>query len=121
MGLRCVLNALLPTAHPHTDILPLLGVKTGGIHALDDEGKIRKPVHVPDMFADVIVALATQTTADDKTAQFLDATAWVPRQMRLNYKKMQEFIKAYHREPQVVKSGVMDCGVRSSVLGGGLW
>ena len=29
--------------------------------------------------------------------------------------------KHYHREPQVRKSGVMDCGVRSSVLGGGLW
>ena len=102
MGLRCVLNALLPTAHPHTDILPLLGVKTGGIHALDDEGKIRKPVHVPDMFADVIVALATQTTADDKTAQFLDATAWASKQMRLNYKQMQEFIKAYNLEPEWV-------------------
>ena len=38
------------------------------IRTLDDEDKIRKPVHVPDMFADVIVALATQTTADDKTA-----------------------------------------------------
>ena len=27
----------------------------------------------------------------------------------------------YHREPQVRKSGVMDGGVRSSVLGGELW
>ena len=54
------------------------------IHTLDDEDKIRKPVHVPAMFADVIVALATQTTADDKTAQFVGATAWVPKQMRLN-------------------------------------
>ena len=31
LGLRCVLNALLPTAHPHTDVLSLLGVKTGGL------------------------------------------------------------------------------------------
>ena len=38
------------------------------IHTLDGQNKIVKPVYVPDIFADVIVALATQTTADDKTA-----------------------------------------------------
>ena len=30
MGRRCVLNALLPTAHPHTDVFVSLVVKTGG-------------------------------------------------------------------------------------------
>ena len=39
------------------------------IHTLNDEEKIQTPVYVPVMFADVIVALTTQTTADDKTAQ----------------------------------------------------
>ena len=55
---------------------------------------------MPDMFADVIVALATQTTADDKTAEFVDATAWVPKQMRLNFKKIQEYMKENIEPPE---------------------
>ena len=55
------------------------------IHTLTDEEKIKLPVYVPVMFADVFVAMATQTTADDKTAQLKDATTtWAPKQMRLN-------------------------------------
>ena len=73
------------------------------IRTLNDEEKIQTPVYVPVMFADVFVAMATQTTADDKTAQLKDATAWVPKQMRLNYKKMQEFIKTNNPEPDWVK------------------
>ena len=68
-------------------------------HTLDNQNKIVQPVYVPDMFADVIVALATQTAADDKTAQFVDATAWVPKQMRLNFKKIQEHMKEYIEPP----------------------
>ena len=39
------------------------------IHKLDNKNKIVQPMFVSEMFADVIVALATQTTAEDKTAQ----------------------------------------------------
>ena len=52
------------------------------------------------MFADVIVALATQTTADEKTAQFVDAAAWVPKQMRLNYKSIQQYTKENIAPPE---------------------
>ena len=72
------------------------------IHTLDEEN-IEKPVYVPAMFADVFVAMSTQTTADDKTAQLKDATAWVPKQMRLNYKKTKEYFKANNPEPSWVK------------------
>ena len=36
------------------------------------------------------------------TAQLKDATAWVPKQMRLNYKQVQEFIKTFNPEPEWV-------------------
>ena len=73
------------------------------IHTLDGlQSKIAKPVYVPGMFADVIVALATQTTAEDKTAQLVDATAWVPKQMRLNFKKIQEYMKENIEPPEWV-------------------
>ena len=39
------------------------------IHKLDNKNKLTEHQFVPEMFADVIVALATQTTAEDKTAQ----------------------------------------------------
>ena len=65
------------------------------IHALDAEDKIQKPVYVPGMFAGVLVAMVTQTTADDKTAKLKDATAWVPKQMRLNFKRIQKYMSQY--------------------------
>ena len=41
------------------------------------------------------------------------------------HKESETFFKVffldYHREPQVRNSGVMDGGMRSSVLGGELW
>jgi hypothetical protein len=48
------------------------------VHTLDED-KIEQPVYVPAMFADVFVAMSTQTTADDKSAQLKEATAWVPK------------------------------------------
>ena len=55
------------------------------------------------MFADVFVAMSTQTTADDKTAQLKDATAWLPKQMRLTYKWGQEYFKTNNPEPGWIK------------------
>ena len=48
------------------------------IRTLDEEN-IEKPVYVPAMFADLFVAMSTQTTADESWAQLKDATAWVPK------------------------------------------
>ena len=62
------------------------------IRKLDNKNKLTARQYVPEMFADVIVALATQTTAEDKTAQLVDASAWVPKQMRLNFKKIQDYM-----------------------------
>ena len=62
------------------------------IRKLDNKYKIVHPVYVPDMFADAIVELATQTTAEMKTAQLVDATAWVPKQMRRLLKKIQDYM-----------------------------
>ena len=72
------------------------------VHKLDEEN-IETPVYVPAMFADVIVAMSTETTADDSLAQLKDATAWVPKQMRLMYKKTKEYFKAQNPEPDWVK------------------
>jgi len=56
---------------------------------LDNKNKIVHPVYVPEMFADAIVELVIQSTVEMKTAQLVDATAWVPKQMRRNFKKIQ--------------------------------
>ena len=55
------------------------------IHKLVDE-YIQENVYVPAMFADVLIAMSTETTADNSLAQLKDATAWVPKQIRLMYK-----------------------------------
>ena len=73
------------------------------IQTLVNNNKIAQdPVFVSGMFADVIVALATQTTSEDKTAQLVDATAWVPKQMRLTFKKIQEYMKENIKTPDWV-------------------
>ena len=61
------------------------------IRKLDNTNKIVKPVYVSEMFGDAIVELATQTTAEMKTAQLVDATAWASKQMRRNFKKIQDY------------------------------
>ena len=89
-----ILNHLTTLDYDNADVAKaytLLPINQA-IHTLDEE-KIQTPVYVPVMFADVFVAMSTQTTADDKTAQLKDATAWVPKQMRLNYKKTQEYLQ----------------------------
>ena len=43
-------------------------------HKLDNESKIAQPAFVSEMFTDVIVALAMQTTAEDKTVQLVGPT-----------------------------------------------
>ena len=65
------------------------------IYTHDNQNKIIQPVYVPGMFAGVLVAMVTQTTADDKTAKLKDATAWVPKQMRLNSKRIQKYMRQY--------------------------
>ena len=85
-----ILNHLntLDYTDPHVAKAYTLFPYNQAIHKLDNNNKIVQPVLVSEMFADVIVALATQTTAEDKTAQIVDAAAWVPRQMRLNFKRI---------------------------------
>ena len=68
------------------------------IHKLVDEN-IETPVYVPAMFADVLIAMSTETTADNSLAQLKDATAWVPKQMRLMYKNMKQYFKDVNPEP----------------------
>ena len=72
------------------------------IHKLVDEN-IETPVYVPAMFADVLIAMSTETTADNSLAQLKDATAWVPKQMRLMYKNMKQYFKDMNPEPNWVK------------------
>ena len=72
------------------------------IHQLVDEN-IQKEVYVPAMFADVLIAMSTETTADNSLAQLKDATAWVPKQMRLMYKNMKQYFKDVNPEPTWVK------------------
>ena len=79
-------------------ILPL----NQAIHKLVDEN-IETPVYVPAMFADVLIAMSTETTADNSLAQLKDATAWVPKQMRLMYKNMKQYFKDVNPEPTWVK------------------
>ena len=55
------------------------------------------------MFADVLIAMSTETTADNSLAQLKDATAWVPKQMRLMYKNMKQYFKDVNPEPTWVK------------------
>ena len=79
-------------------ILPL----NQAIHKLVDEN-IQEGVYVPAMFADVLIAMSTETTADNSLAQLKDATAWVPKQMRLMYKNMKQYYKDVNPEPTWVK------------------
>ena len=72
------------------------------VHKLDEEN-IETPVYVPAMFADVLIAMSTETTADNSLAQLKDATAWVPKQMRLMYKNMKQYFKDMNPEPNWVK------------------
>ena len=72
------------------------------IHKLDNKNKLTARQYVQEMLADVIVALATQTTAEDKTAKLVDATAWVPKQMRLDFKKIQDYMQANMETPDWV-------------------
>ena len=72
------------------------------IHKLVDE-YIQENVYVPAMFADVLIAMSTETTADNSLAQLKDATAWVPKQMRLMYKNMKQYFKDVNPEPTWVK------------------
>jgi len=79
-------------------ILPL----NQAIHKLVNE-YIQETIYVPAMFADVLIAMSTETTADNSLAQLKDATAWVPKQMRLMYKNMKQYYKDVNPEPTWVK------------------
>ena len=97
-----ILNHLntLDYTDPHVAKAYTLFPYNQAIRKLDNNIKMAQ--FVSEMFADVIVALATQTTAENKTAQFVDATAWVPKQMRLNFKMIREYMREYIKTPNWV-------------------
>ena len=55
------------------------------------------------MIADLLVAMSTQTTADESWAQLKDVAAWVPKHMQLTYKKTKEYFKTNNPEPSWAK------------------
>ena len=55
------------------------------------------------MFAYVVIALTTQTTAEGgPSAQLTDATAWVPKQMRRHFKKNTDYMDQIMKTPDWV-------------------
>ena len=59
-------------------------------------------MYVPEIFADAIVELAIQTIAEMKTVQLVDATAWAPKQMRRNFRKIQDYMHQNMETPDWV-------------------
>jgi hypothetical protein len=83
----------------------LMNINTA-VHKLNDKGSLDDPVYVPVMFADIFVSMITQITADDPSAQLKERTAWVPKQVRLTYKKAMEYYKHKNPEPDWVKDAL---------------
>jgi len=87
------------------------------IHKLKDDNKIQDDVYVPAMMADVILSLIALTTADLNTAQLKDKTAWLPKQVRLLYNKIQLRFETNNKEPEWV-AAVRTKNEDVAVLGG---
>ena len=87
------------------------------IHKLKDDNTIQDDVYVPAMMADVILSLIALTTADLNTAQLKHNTAWLPKQVRLLYNKIQYHFETNNKEPEWV-AAVRTKNEDVAVLGG---